>query len=163
MSKMNKIKTVLGQVLSKAKVDENADEKRPKGGKTVSIERKFYEEMVSYFRAIVESRSVGKSMIFHMGYLVWLDKDDYAVLRDELIMLVPEVVDAYYDIIKEYRDVYFDIAKNDKNNSIVKELNGLYNEKPLIPFIFNYKRNISKKLLIVKYLIIFFSLLFSLN
>lgn len=106
MGKLNKLKTVFEQVIGKAKVDEKTDEKMTAGGKGVSIEKKFYEEMVSYFREIVESRSVGKSMIFHMGYLVWLDQKDYDVLRDELIVLIPEVVDAFYDIIKEYIEEY---------------------------------------------------------
>ena len=103
MNKKNAIKTVLEQVIRKAKVDENTDGKESRGGKPVSIEKQFYEEMVSYFKEIVESRSVAKRMVFHMGYIVWLEPTDYARLHEELIVLIPEVLDAFYDIIKEQR------------------------------------------------------------
>ena len=71
-----------------------------------SIEKRFYEEMVAYFRDLVVKRSVGKRMVFHMGYVVWLEPSDYHVLRDELIVIVPEVIEAFYDVLRECQKDY---------------------------------------------------------
>lgn len=73
---------------------------------TMSIEKKFYSQMMDYFSKIVDDRSIGKSMVIHMGYIIWVEPSDYDVIKDELIVIVPEVIDGFYDIIRQKREKY---------------------------------------------------------
>lgn len=108
MKILMKIKSFFEKLLNHAKVDDGSKETKVKNKQVDkrSIEKKFYESMISYFKDIIVERSVGKRMVFHMGYIVWLEPSDYAALRDELIVIVPEVVDGFYDIIKEQSRYY---------------------------------------------------------
>lgn len=93
---------ILEKILNSARVLEI----NSKNETILSIEKRFYEEMLSYFKDVVDSHSTGKRMIFHMGYIVWFEPSDYNTLKDELLAIIPEVIEGFYDIIKERKNVY---------------------------------------------------------
>lgn len=100
-----KIKATLEKILSAFKV-ENGDKDKGIEVSTMSIEKKFYSQIMDYFSKIVDERSVGKSMVIHMGYIVWVEPSDYDVIKEELIVIVPEVIDGFYDIIRQKKEQY---------------------------------------------------------
>ena len=94
------------RLIDRALVDEPDKKNKENNEEAKSLGQKFYEDMGSYFESIIKGHSVGGRMIYHMGYIVWVHPDDHAKLRQELLLILPEVIDSFYDIINKYKERY---------------------------------------------------------
>ena len=93
------------KVVEKGRVEDD-DVRRPRtktlgGGKPVSINKAFYAQITDYFEQKIAADSVGQRMLFDMGYIIWMHPSDYAKIRQQLIAIIPAVVDQFYEIIKK--------------------------------------------------------------
>ena len=71
-----------------------------------SINQRFYDDVINHFEGRIESASVGKRMLFDMGYIIWMHPDDYKKIRQQLIAIIPEIIDEFYEIINKRLDRY---------------------------------------------------------
>ena len=102
--KVKKIQTLFEKLVKSGRVDKNNpsnDSNGESGKENLSIGQKLYYEMQSYFSDLIDRRSTPKSIVFHMGYIVWIEPSDYLSIRDELVVIVPDIIDGFYDIIRE--------------------------------------------------------------
>ncbi|MDR1763248.1 MAG: hypothetical protein LBR64_04760 [Dysgonamonadaceae bacterium] len=68
--------------------------------------RVLYKELLDHFEAYIRSESVGRRMIYPMAFDVMLSENDYISRKDALKLVLPEVVDGFYEIVRKYADRY---------------------------------------------------------
>ena len=100
------LKSLGEKLLNKSRVTVDDSTANSRQTRATAIGQKLYDDMLAYFRDVITGHSVGKKMIFHMGYIVWFEQSDYTRLKDELVAIVPEVIDGFYDEIKAMKTKY---------------------------------------------------------
>ena len=98
------------KVVEKGRVEDD-DDRRPAGqttagGKKLSVNQAFYTQITDYFEQKITADSVGQRMLFDMGYIIWMHPWDHEKIRQQLIAIIPEVVDQFYEIIKKHLPQY---------------------------------------------------------
>lgn len=101
---MNFFKNLKNAVEKVGRVDDGTKPMQP--GVPRSINQAFFSQIIDYFEQKIESDSVGKRMLFDMGYIIWMHPSDYALIHQQLIAIIPEVVDAFYEIIGKKMNAY---------------------------------------------------------
>ncbi len=105
---MNKniLYTAFESLFEKARVRTKIEDKKEIKIDERSIGQQLYNDMLDYFNELIVHRSVGKRMVFHMGFIIWIKPSAYKSIKEELILIVPEIIDGFYDIIQEKLKFY---------------------------------------------------------
>lgn len=98
--------TAFDSLFEKARVRTKEEEKNEAKADERSVGQMLYDDMLNYFKSLIEHRSVGKKMIFHMGFIIWIKPSAYKSIKEELVLIVPEIIDSFYEIIQEKLDRY---------------------------------------------------------
>lgn len=72
--------------------------------------KQLLKELVSQFKEMLEAESVGRKMLYPMSFHVIMDPDDYNSRKQSLPYVLPEVISAYYQVIKDKQREYPDFT-----------------------------------------------------
>lgn len=76
-----------------------------KGGLTNQV---ILDELKKHFEMDLKNRSVGERMLYPMSFTIILYQDDFNARHEDFPFLVPEVVKAFYSIIREQKETHTD-------------------------------------------------------
>ena len=94
--------SILRKILGLGTVDAPKPNKR--GGSADMTNEDLLEQLSAVFRSSLEKESVRKRMMFPMCFNVLMHKEDYNSRKSALVGVLPEVIDEFYSIIREYRN-----------------------------------------------------------
>lgn len=77
------------------------------GGADLTNQR-MLDELVADFNCQLEAYSFGERMLYPMSFTIVLHREDFNARRESFVFLVPEVLKAFYAILRERKPAYAD-------------------------------------------------------
>lgn len=102
---VKKIIGVFGGDKGNGKSNKGGAPKTPKQVEEITNEL-ILSELKEHFETMLKKESVGDRMLYPMSFNVLMDRDDYEDRKQALPFVLPEVVKAFYKVIKSMRDRY---------------------------------------------------------
>ena len=87
-------------------VDINKSETNAPSESDQLTNKRLLAELSSHFRSVLEIESVGQRMLYPMSFNILMNQSDYEDRKQALPFVLPEVISAFYGIIREMREVY---------------------------------------------------------
>ena len=92
------------ELLSKGTIEPDDEKQKSKSSKITN--KILLKELVDHFDEQMEELSVGKRLLYPMSFNILMHPDDYNTTKESLPFVLPEVVSAFYALIKEKRNKY---------------------------------------------------------
>ncbi|MBR6018137.1 MAG: hypothetical protein IK073_05910 [Paludibacteraceae bacterium] len=95
---MSKVFEALKKALSLGAVEQDNQPQKPTGSKITN--QVLLHELVAHFEDRIEELSVGKRLLYPMSFNILMHPDDYNRTKESLPFVLPEVVAAFYGVIR---------------------------------------------------------------